>query len=155
MREYKFDVIVRGPEATPGGPRPTIHLALDRALHFAGYIAIENNSLRADSRDGVTLRLFTGLKDKNDTEIFEGDILEYQDYYYRHTHEKYRGVVRWHHGAGFHVTRWAAFNAPVFSNDRRLSDHPLCSTRVSAARVIGNVIENPRLLEFFNEEEED
>lgn len=67
---------------------------------------------------------FTGLKDKNDTEIYEGDILRW------HYMEEGVGVVKY--------------------SDRYASFEPFNQLRFDAVadtfEVIGNIYENPELL---------
>ena len=74
--------------------------------------------------DEVNLMQYTGLKDKNNVEIYEGDIITY-------LHETYK--VKWDEGL-------AAFNisSKVFQYTAFMAKH---------AEIIGNIYENPELLE--------
>ena len=70
---------------------------------------------------------YTGLKDKNGMEIWEGDVLQREGYKYKH-------IVKWYkESAGFHMA-WVhdSLNAGL------------------AIEIIGNIYENPELM--FREE---
>ena len=78
----------------------------------------------------------TGLKDKNGKEIFEGDIVQFEDCYevsdflYINT-----GIIEWCQG-GFHVT----------NRDSVLMEDLLDGDSLDVI-IIGNIYENPELLE--------
>ncbi len=88
---------------------------------------IPNPSVTPDRHDGILMQ-YTGLKDKNGKEIYEGDIVDYQDCEGEHG----RGVVVFEEGR-FIVRAdekhsWWSLNFPT-SNE-----------------VIGNIYENPELI---------
>jgi uncharacterized phage protein (TIGR01671 family) len=72
-----------------------------------------------------TLMQYTGLKDKNGKEIYEGDIIEYPQRQVRDDN-----VIRWH-GSGFWMEH--ADDGSKFLP--------------SSMEVIGNIYENPELLQ--------
>lgn len=78
----------------------------------------------------------TGLKDKNGKEIFEGDIVQFEecyevsDFLYINT-----GIIEWCQG-GFHVT----------NRDSVLMEDLLDGDSLDVT-IIGNVYENPEILE--------
>ena len=73
------------------------------------------------------LELSTGLKDKNGKEIYEGDIVEYLFYGYKNPNRQ--KVVEWteysRNGVGFNISK----------------------VKTGGHEVIGNIYENPELLE--------
>jgi len=79
----------------------------------------------------------TGLKDKNGKEIFEGDVVQYQNTKVPSADSK--GVIRY-------FDNWAMFGIDIEHNEPRalffngLADH-------ISLEVIGNIYENPELLE--------
>lgn len=87
--------------------------------------------------DDVELILSTGLKDKNGKEIFEGDIVQYQNSKVPSADSK--GVIRY-------FDNWAMFGIDIEHNEPRalffngLADH-------ISLDVVGNTYENPELLE--------
>lgn len=75
---------------------------------------------------------YTGLKDKNGVEIYEGDRLVFARF--DHLNGPWQGVVKWY-GTGWHV----------FLNWN--SEQPSIREWSSPCAVIGNIYENPELLE--------
>lgn len=71
---------------------------------------------------------YTGLVDKNGKEIYEGDVIEYQE----SKHIKVRCQIEWEIGG------WTATNTMQGLANLRLSE---------MWEVIGNIYENPELLE--------
>lgn len=86
--------------------------------------------------DEIELMQTTGLKDKNGKEIFEGDIVQFEDCYevsdflYINT-----GIIEWCQG-GFHVT----------NRDSVLMEDLLDGDSLDVT-IIGNIYENPEILE--------
>ena len=86
--------------------------------------------------DEITLMQSTGLFDENGGEIFEGDIVQFEDCYvvsdslYINT-----GIIEWCQG-GFHVT----------NRDSVLMEDLLDGDSLDVT-IIGNIYENPELLE--------
>ena len=86
--------------------------------------------------DEIELMQSTGLKDKNGKEVFEGDILEIED----------EGEV-----LGNAKLTWdneqAVFMIEAISVDDIAPFHEIVSDESYSYRVVGNVYENPELLE--------
>lgn len=96
-----------------------------------------------DSEPALVLMQYTGLKDKNGREIYEGDVLEFEreDEGFFGKHDEpvlIRHEVRWdtHYGAGWN------FGVSHKDGDRRWS-YP---EPPEDAEVIGNIYENPELV---------
>lgn len=107
---------------------------VDRPYEFKRY----GQSSKRIAAHRAVLMQYTGLTDKNGVEIYEGDILEYispeED---EPPRDKY--VVEWF-GHGFTAARWKK-GAPQRQGIDGLVD---CDQDM---RVIGNIYENPELLE--------
>jgi hypothetical protein len=84
-------------------------------------------SKRIEFTSDVKLMQYTGLKDKNGIEVYEGDIIAYDE-------NSTRWLIEWRE-AGFFATN-PSKEVHVFSK----------TWFASAAIVIGNIYENPELL---------
>lgn len=81
--------------------------------------------------EGAILLQYTGLKDKNDKEIYEGDIIQF-------TVNKFSG-----NGIEKIVKKGDVY----YTEDMTLSVYGWILARVNSREVIGNIYENPELLE--------
>ena len=89
------------------------------------------------------IQQFTGLKDKNGKEIFEGDIIKERHYDDFHDEEgfDYVGVVRYKtYNTCDMGTKFSGY--VTFPNDRENKEY----AGNSILEVIGNIFENPELL---------
>ena len=92
-----------------------------------------NQEIELHPRDeNIILMQSTGLKDKNGKEIFEGDIVDYKGR---------KAVVKWHGSYASFIYRF------LDELQERVSEwHPLFLAYYHF-EIIGNIYENPELLE--------
>lgn len=98
--------------------------------------ANNDNAIRFIKLENIILMQSTGLKDKNGKEIFEGDIVQFEDYYIE-TDLPYinKGIVEWSQG-GFTITERASVEMEDLLDGEFLD-----------VTTIGNIYENSGLLE--------
>lgn len=90
-------------------------------------VKIDRGIFETPNGEGLTVQMFTGLLDKNNKEIYEGDILQY-----RSSDPKFsKTLVRW--------TREEEDNHPGF-----VVHSSYC--QLGTPEIIGNIFENPEFL---------
>ncbi|OMD66024.1 hypothetical protein BSK62_13230 [Paenibacillus odorifer] len=96
-------------------------------------------------KGNIVLMQYTGLKDKNGREIYEGDILTSPEYPYQDDGKyNYHGVIEWiEEEASFYMTKRLA-NSEKRGMSNGISQ-PIES--IEEFEVIGNIYENPELIE--------
>lgn len=104
-----------------------------------------------------TLGQSTGLKDKNGKEIFEGDILKFNDEWNEYCHEgyvdgsvegvNYVAVVRGEACFEFGKTRYPESSLFIRMEDERLTFAELIKSRDFEFEIIGNVWEDGDLID--------
>lgn len=97
-----------------------------------------NQEIELHPRDeNIILMQSTGLKDKNGKEIFEGDVVQYQNTKVPSADSK--GVIRY-------FDNWAMFGIDIEHNEPRALFFNSLADHISLD-VVGNTYENPELLE--------
>lgn len=120
----------------------------DKKMHDVIFLNYENNSVewyngnnkkRAAFIEEVPTLQCTGLKDKNDKDIYDGDILKFkllEDFAAFGTNEKYVEII------APVIYEYGGFFIEQAENSIFLGQLPM-----SEIEVIGNIYENPELLE--------
>jgi len=107
---------------------------IDKDGVFMGLIADREYVIPADE-DRVILIQCTGLLDKNGVEVFEGDICHFCN-----EHNDNTFAVEWHPTAYSFIAAFDDENLPLYDFKAEYVD----------LKVIGNIYENPELLEIGN-----
>ena len=88
----------------------------------------------------IVLQQFTGLKDKNGKEIWEGDIIGIRN--------KISAVIEWNKRDARFVTRWTSEKVQRIRKEVHGDGLPMnLGSAGSPWEVLGNIYENPELLD--------
>lgn len=110
-------------------------LAID-LFNKAVTVKFDKEHYRVYSFDDVILMQLTGLFDKNGVEIFEGDVVEYIDGEFSFIGKVIKSTL------GTYVTGIDNHSFEDFTDE---------TTMISDVSVVGNIYENPELLESVEE----
>ena len=123
--------------------------ASNKGLKHSIYTGIDKGCIIPIEVIPETVGQFTGLCDKNGNKIFEGDILleEEKEYSLEEYGEKVVGthniVACWNEKAcGFWVRRTDKPKGKIY-----VPEEPLCESFAEELKVVGNIYDNPELLE--------
>ena len=115
------------------------------------------------SAEDLVLMQSTGLKDKNSQEIFEGDILKFNDEWNGYCHEgyvdgsvegvNYVEVVKGEACFEFGKTRYPESSLFIYMEDEHLSFAELVKDKDFGFEIVGNVYENSELYWLIEEME--
>lgn len=133
MREIKFRAWVKELEK----------LSAVNEVYFDGGAYVCDYEYALNSED-IELMQFTGLKDKNGVEIYEGDIIGFGD-----DSETCKIGMYGELGVVFYCKDKAKFMVKLLCSKRevQLDDHNLFTDGHTCRKVLGNEHENPELLE--------
>ena len=124
---------------------------------------IDEDSVAGDwiVNNDLHLMQSTGLKDKNGKEIFEGDVVKFNDEWNEYCHEgyvdgsvegvNYVEVVKGEACFEFGKTRYPESSLFIHMEDEHLSFAELVNDKDFEFEIIGNIYENPELLEVTHE----
>lgn len=132
------------------------------AITESGQVVVVEQESVASSPDYVfvdhlVIMQSTGLKDKNGKEIFEGDILKFNDEWKEYCHEgyvdgsvegvNYVEVVKGEACFEFGKTRYPESSLFIYMEDEHLSFAELVKDKDFGFEIVGNIYENPEFLE--------
>jgi len=109
---------------------------------FSLTVNVEAYKLSLDYPDRYVLMQFTGLKDKNGKEIYEGDIVRYRIYYTNFFRTKPNSN---HHDEHIGIVEWRNDSACFWINGKTWTEFDWIKI-IASVKVIGNIYENPELL---------
>lgn len=96
----------------------------------------DNGWMDTYSYKEVELMQYTGLKDKNGKEIYEGDVVQFDDY------DITFGLIKWNEKHGrFEVEEYEPYTSTYFETEQFEE-----WTTIEHFEIIGNAYENPELL---------
>lgn len=92
--------------------------------------------------DDYVLMQYTGLRDRNGVEIYEGDVVEFSVFDYNGHDEQYKGVVKF---AACQWQVWHSNDSEFYGSDGAF-DLYVVHRHDDEIEIIGNIWEQPELL---------
>jgi uncharacterized phage protein (TIGR01671 family) len=89
------------------------------------------------------LMQYTGLKDEDDAELYEGDIIDFAVFDYNGSDTHYRGVIKFER-CRFEI--WCRWDEEYYGPDGAF-DLYLIHLNYDGVKKVGNIYENPELME--------
>ena len=152
MREIKF----RCWDKTARKMRQVIEIVFNAGMYYdtndntvkliwvKGHDIIDNKdiALEREHKNEYILMQYTGLKDKNGKEIYEGDIIDF-------SYDMFVGNFNTFVAKGIVVFEEGAFYVQCLENEGLTKDESylLYTINIDTIKIIGNIYENPELLE--------
>ncbi len=143
MREIKFRVW--NTSLKKYIPDHLVHISLDGRLLFGAlYFKPDLYKYSSDILKGENVvEQFTGLKDKNGTEIYEGDIIQFEFW-----NEKYYRQIAYNSAiASYEAITVTSPTSKKLRQKAKYSFSELYKISSKGFKVVGNIHENPELLE--------
>ncbi|WP_367126762.1 YopX family protein [Streptococcus suis] len=110
-----------------------------------------------ETYDGAVLMQSTGLFDKNAKEIFEGDVIKFNDVWAEYCYEGYVDgcsegeniveIVKTKNGWGFGKTKFTDSSIFYFLEEERMTFREIVESNDFNMVVVGNIYQNPELVE--------
>lgn len=110
----------------------------NREIKFRAWNDVKKRMEHDVYKEYRNLMQYTGLKDKNGVEIYEGDILYFTVFDHNDHDTQYKGVVQW-------VAEGACYDIVI--NEENGFELGWTHAQDAELEVIGNIYEDPELLE--------
>ena len=120
------------------------------------FVPMGHTSSRAVSIDNAVLMQSTGLFDKNGKEIFEGDVVKFNDTWNEYDYEGYvdgvsegenfAEIIKTEDGFSFGRTKIPESSLFDFLNDEHMKFSEIVKSDDFSMVVVGNIWENPDIL---------